>query len=319
MELENQTRYPALLFRGAIDDERFCASVLARITYELTPGGLAEAEEQVWEVSAGPWQGPHGGAMESDEVFYKGGVDVFVFGAAQPSPNDPARGRVTVAVGNAARHDIDVFGDRVWVENAGQLRPGPPQPFESIPLDLLHAYGGSDQWDELAVPFPDNPVGKGYYLERDRAVGKFLPNLESPKHPIQNWEDQPEPVATCTAPPSFGPRLRRFVEIDEATGAVRRLDPKFFNAALPGMIFPAANPGDGVEVNGVDPQGTIRFQIPDPGLRIQLAFDGERIEAIPQVDQIGIESGQQRAFIAWRYPFRYRMVPLQRRSCALVQ
>lgn len=319
MFLENRTRYPALLFRGGIDDQRFCASVTARITYDLTPEGLREAEDQVWTVSAEPWQGPHGGPMESDEVFYRGGVDLFVFGSARSLPDDPTRGRVTVRLGNHRPHQIQVFGERLWERQGETLIPGRPRAFETVPLDLTSAFGGSDRWDGLEIPFPDNPLGKGFYLEAGAAAGRPLPQLESPDAPIRNWDDQPEPVATCVAPLGFGPRLKRFLEIDETTGAIRRIDPRLFNTALPGMIFPEADPGDEVEVTGVAGQWPPRFAIPDPGLRIRLAFDDETIEAAPRIDQIGIECEAGRVFVAWRYPFRYRMFPLQRRSCELIR
>ena len=35
------------------------------------------------------------------------------------------------------------------------------------------------------------------------------------------------------------------------------------------------------------------------------------------VDQIGIEPDENRVFLAWRYPFRYKLIPLQKRACIL--
>ena len=49
--------------------------------------------------------------------------------------------------------------------------PGAPKPFTVMPLTLANAYGGADEWDELPVPYPANPVGKGYALDADETRG----------------------------------------------------------------------------------------------------------------------------------------------------
>ena len=82
MDLDNTTRFPALLFRGCIDEHRLFGSVAARVTYDLLGQTLVPAATQSWPISPGPWDSPHG-PMEGDELFYRGGVDLFVFGSAQ--------------------------------------------------------------------------------------------------------------------------------------------------------------------------------------------------------------------------------------------
>ncbi|QEF98454.1 hypothetical protein Mal15_25060 [Stieleria maiorica] len=317
MELENTTPFPALLFRGAIDEDRFCASVTCRVTYDLTDRGLVLSQEQPWIVSAEPWEGPHGGPMDSDEVFYRGGVDVLVFGQACPFRDDPTRGQVVVRVGDSFQSAVSVFGDRVWVERDGDLVPGQPQPFRSMPLELSHAYGGSDVWDELDIPYADNPAGRGYYLSRESAAGSPLPNLEDPANPISQWDDQGEPVATGTVPMAFGPKLKKFMVIDEVTGEMKKLDPRLFNSAFPHLIVDSVQPGQHVIVDGVFPHGSLAFAIPNADLEVVLQFDEEQIVAPLKIDQIGIECESKRVFIGWRYPFRYRFYPMQKRSCAL--
>ena len=82
MELVNSTPYPAQIFRTVIDQERIAASVFARLTFDIAAGSLSLSHEQSWPVSAPPWDSPYG-PMDSDEVFWKGGVDVFLFGHAR--------------------------------------------------------------------------------------------------------------------------------------------------------------------------------------------------------------------------------------------
>src|SRR5262245_58988046 len=119
MDPTNLTRFPAALYRGCIDEHRLFASLAVRVTYDLAGGRLVPAEEQAWKVSGGPWEGPHG-PMVGDDLFYRGGVDLFVFGSAHPAGGRPARRvDVTVEVGGGFRHTVAVFGDRVWEKRQG--------------------------------------------------------------------------------------------------------------------------------------------------------------------------------------------------------
>jgi hypothetical protein len=320
MELENRTPFPAGLYRGVIGEDRLCASLVVRQTFELNGEQLRPAGEQTWKVSPGPWEGPYG-AMPGDELYYRGGVDVIVFGSARhPGGRAAPRGEVTVEVGDKFRHKIAVFGDRIWEKKQGRLLPSEPKPFTAIPLTLAHAFGGKDLWDELPIPYQDNPDGKGYYLEEANAVGKPLPNLENPGALVQRWNDQPEPVGVGVAPPGFGPRLKRSIELDPKTGLIAKLHATFFNAAFPSMVIPpeAAPAGARVRVSGVRAEGPLSFTLPRGGLRIRLQFGEQVSEVEPDLDQIGIEADVRRVFLAYRYPFRYRLIPLQKRGCELV-
>ena len=79
MELENHTRFPARLFRTAIDDDRIAASLVTKITYEVRGTELTPSESQPWLISAEPWKSEYG-VMDTDQLFYRGGVDLFQVG-----------------------------------------------------------------------------------------------------------------------------------------------------------------------------------------------------------------------------------------------
>ncbi len=318
MELKNHTPFPAALFRGMIGDDLLFGSLLARVTYDLINDQLEVSKEQVWKVSAPPWESEYG-PMDSDEVFYKGGVDFLVFGHARNLQGQEVKeSEVRIEVGTFRRR-AKVFGDRVWERRNGRLTPSDPKPFKAMPLTLAHAYGGHDVWDELKVPFPDNPEGKGYYLEEQNAVGKPLPNLEDPARLIRNWNDQPAPVGFGPCPLSCGPRLRESIVIDEQKGIITKLKPTFFNAAFPDLIVPKVEPGERVRLSGVSEQGVIGFDIPSTSLTTRLRFGDQLLESRLAIDQIGIEVDKNRVFIAYRYPFKYRFFPLQKRSCDLIR
>jgi hypothetical protein len=323
MELQNLTPYPALLHRGIVDDERLFGSVFLRITYELgaDPGPDAElqpAEEQVWPVSAEPWDSEHG-PMEGDQVFYRDGVDILLFGSARAPGGRPVEWMdVSVGVGDTFRGGVRVFGERQWMRNGPGLVPSQPRPFRELPLALEHAFGGADEWDELPIPFPDNPRGTGFYLDEERAEGRPLPRIEDPANPLTAWNDRPEPVGVGAVPAGFGPRVRRGVRMHPRTGALVELRPSLYNQAFPGMVAPEANPGDRVVVDGMREDGPLDFRLPRAGVKVGLRFGAEEIERVPYVDQVGIEPDSGRIWVGWRFPFRYRLVPLQLRECFLL-
>jgi hypothetical protein len=85
------------------------------------------------------------------------------------------------------------------------------------------------------------------------------------------------------------------------------------------MIAPQVVAGDQVQVSGVLRTGRpLAFQIPPFNLRVRLRFGDEIIERPLAIDQVGIESEYNRFFLTYRYPFRYVMYPLQKRSCELL-
>lgn len=318
MELENGTRFPAAIFRSIIDADRLWASVLARVTYRIEKGVLRVEDDQPWKVSAPPWECEYG-PMDSDEVFRKGGVDLLIFGSARAEGDRPApRIDVSVSVGTTFHRALTVWGPRLWKKGAGGLVPGAAQPVASVPLTLAHAFGGKDVWDELEMPFPDNPAGQGYYIEEKGAVGRPLAAIEDPAAPVRTWDQRPEPVGVAACGMGFGPRLRRSLRFDETTGALAELKPTFFNVAFPDMVAAKVSPGDRVRVAGVRADGPIDFLVPESPMAVRVRVGAERDERVPGIDQIGIEPDKNRVFIAYRFPFRYRMKPLDPRSCALV-
>ncbi|MFY0533015.1 DUF2169 domain-containing protein [Nannocystis pusilla] len=195
MKLDNRSPYHARLFRGGIDERRLFGSVAVRITYDIVGDRLRVAREQAWEISPAPWDSPQG-PLPGDELFYRGGVDLLVFGAARSARPVP-RLDLDLRVGAAFRSRLAVFGDRVWKRGPRGLVPSAPEPFRVMPLTLDRSFGGSFEWDGLGVGFPDNPGGRGYYADERAAEGQPLPNIEDPAALCARWDDRPEPVGTC--------------------------------------------------------------------------------------------------------------------------
>jgi len=317
MELTNLADVPGYLFRTVIDDTRLAAALIARVTYQITvDGSLTRTADQPWILSSAPWDGPVG-KMPSDQVFHRGGVDLFVFGHAwAPRQRPTAAMLIKLELSSGFKSQLAVFGDRVWVKQGRQLVASSPKPFVSMPLCLERAYGGKDVWDGLEIPFPSNPNGKGYYIAAEQALGKSLPNIEDPQHPIRNWNDQPDPVGMGLCPFGFGPHVRETVRFNDQ-GAMVELKPRFFNNAFPAMIAPQVVPGETVLLDGASPDGALRFRVPPLELQMHLRVGQSELVRPLAIDQIGIEPENKRVFVTYRFPFRYTLQPREPRACIL--
>ena len=315
MELENHTPFPASLYRGCIDEERIAASLVVRRTFDLVAGYLVRSAEEIWPVSPGPWDSP-AGPMAGDDLFYRGGVDLFVFGSARSMKPVP-RIDVTVEAGKEFKCSVAVFGDRIWTRSGNDLIPGPPKPFTEMPLTMANAYGGQDEWDELPVPFPANGDGKGYALTAEAALGRPLPNIENPKSLLKKFGEHPDPVGVAAPPYPYAPRVPRTVEF-YPDGIMKRIDPKFFNAAFPDMIAPKLAVGDRVKITGVA-ERPIQFEIPPPDVEMRLQLGDKIHNAVPALDQVGIELERERVFVTYRHAFRYPVVLYAKRRCELLE
>jgi hypothetical protein len=316
MKFTNLAAVPAILNRTVVNETRLAAALVARITYRIEKDTLVRDEEQPWIVSAPPWDSPEG-PMPSDEVLYRGGIDLFVFGKARA-----AKGRPTgcVAVRIRCRDfqcGILAIGDRVWAKKWGQLMATEPKPFVEMPLTIQNAYGGKVLWDGLEVPFPENPEGKGFCFEEKDAVDTALPNLEDPSQLIKKWDARPSPVGVGLCPPFFGPRVRESLVFSKE-GMLTELRPTLFNAAFPGMVAPSVEPGDTITIEGVSFDGPLQVKMPPLPLKMRLTIGDTVVERPLRIDQVGVQVETGKAFITYRYPFRYEMNPRQLRVCELL-
>lgn len=298
-------------------EDRIAASVLVRVTYRLRDGALVPDDSQPWLVSNAPWDGPQG-PMASDLVFYKGGVDIFLFASAVPPDGAPATSvPVEISVGTAFKCRVLAFGPRVWQRRLGRLMPSAPAAFTSLPLALEHAFGGQDDWDGLAIPYPDNPEGTGFYLTERSAIDRPLPRIEDASQLIAHWDDRPAPVGMRPCSPG-SPLRGKHGTVIQPDGRLK-IRPHFFNDAFPAMIAPHAQPGDPVTIVGVSAAGPVCFRLPHHPVRVHLRFGSEAYSTHPVIDQVGIEIAEQRVFVAYRYAFRYVIHELQHRSCELLE
>ena len=247
----------------------------------------------------------------------RGGVDLFVFGSAKPKGGKPVRQMdVKVFLNDNLLNAITVFGNRSWKSGMFGFSIEGPESFTEMPLTLGTAYGGYGEWDELKIPFPNNAYGKGFIWLKEEANGVSLPNLEDPKNLIKKWSDQPDPVGFGYCPLS---ELKARNNIEKnSNGQIINILPRFYNAAFPSMIVDKIIPGDIIKVEGVTGNGVYEFKIPSFNLAAKMIMGDVKDEKELYIDQVGIIPEKQQAFISYRFPFRYKLKPMEVRSCELI-
>ncbi len=224
MELVNHTPAQAELVVSESGDERM-GLLVAKLTFEVSVNGQAEL------VTADPVplfdveQETDLGAIPSDvAVPFQPVLDVVLLGAAYaPGGRAIKEMQVSLRIGEH-RHELQVWGDRVWVGTGMEASISEPVPFTRMPLTWCHAFGGrADVWIDphTVVPIENvgNPSGKGADLwtlvkRMEKGWGaptgfprmdytRELPNLEHPHFPVRSWADEPEPYCWGLTPPAL--------------------------------------------------------------------------------------------------------------------
>ena len=317
MQLINHTPFPVQMFRTALeDDDKYAMSIAARVTYDIVDGKTNISKEQVWDLKREIWRSEYG-IIESDDVFKRGGVDILLFGSARmPDGSATRQMHVEVKLNNKSINKILVFGDRVWEKSMLGMDISTPEPFTQMPLTLENAFGGKAEFDGLAIPYGNNPYGKGYNHSKGDIIGKPLPNIENPEKLIRKWTDQPDPVGVACLPTLCELHARNNLIFKE--GKVVKADARFFNTAFPAMIADEVAENDILEILGMSPKPFI-FRIPKKCLKMIVTM-GERCKEWEMyIEQIGIIIDKNQAFVTFRYPINYKMIPLEERKCEVFQ
>lgn len=303
---------------------------VAKRTYSFARGKLRLADEQEPVVEEPDIEVDDHGRMrilrdDMDLFPPKVATDVVVTGRAYAPGGKAREAMVGVAVGRSARV-LRVLGERrVEVSIEGEVRFSEPEPFESVPLSWELAYGGYDAYahDELDPPrrrngrriepsprqegvfaYPRNKVGRGYFIDvdRDRADGELLPQIEDPGDPLtprrflvpspKAWLDAPVPGGFGWVAHTWYPRMMRlmgaFLEHAPPIRAIREMAfadgvdlkgpfvknqvlPRGQQGAAPGLAVERLRGDELVILQGlVWEQAETRFQLPGERPRMEV-------------------------------------------------
>jgi len=307
---------------------------VAKRTYTFAGGKLRLADEQVLVRREPDFEVDENGRMRTlrddmDLFPPKVATDVVVTGRAYAPGGKAREVMVGVAVGRNARV-LRVLGERrAEVSIEGHVRFSEAAPFESVPLSWDLAYGGYDAYahDELNPPkrrngrriepsprkegvfaYPRNKVGRGYFIDvdRDRADGELLPQIEDPGDPLtparffvphwRAWLDAPMPGGLGWVAHTWYPRMMRlmggFLEHDPATKPIREMQfadgndlkgpfaknkvlPRGQQGAVPGMAVERLRGDELVILQGlVEGEAETRFQLPGERPRMEVKPPG---------------------------------------------
>src|SRR6185437_7349523 len=125
------------------------------------------------------------------------------------------------------KKELWVVGDRVW----NTTGPSDPVPFDKMPLDYEHAFGGPG--------YASNPRGKGASAVKAESGDLVhpLPNVELAKKLVTSPRDRPSPAGFAPIDPSWPQRIKKTGTYDKKWLETRYpemaedLDPSYFNAA----------------------------------------------------------------------------------------
>ena len=206
-----------------------CVSAALHLPFAQGERGTLWSEQSMWNFLAQEMDLPM-----IDEGVAKLTPEFLVHGQACPLPDQSDACAVRARVGTLEK-SLLVFGDRYW---DGE-RATPPQPFEQMPLDWAHAYGGPD--------FAANPAGKGRTAEEGV---RWLPNVELPGDRLLRPDQSVQP-AGFGALDIMHPQRGQYVGTYDADylklhapGFAPDLDWRHFNLAPPDQWFEQPLCGD---------------------------------------------------------------------------
>lgn len=214
----------SMLTRPFPKDQRHWLSMTAiAMTDSFAADARLVPEPEVWKTLATEL----GADIALDAGMPKAAPEFLVTGRAYTHHQaDKTQCAVSVQV-RGLRKTLHVFGDRYWLDG----RATPPQPFEVMPVDWRHAYGGPGH--------AENPAGIGAQDEVIHGVRtRRLPNIELPTDRLHRPDDIRVPAgwgALDETHPLRAARLGRQYDEDWKQnlfpGYARDMDWRYFNLA----------------------------------------------------------------------------------------
>jgi hypothetical protein len=292
------------------------AVVILKATYKREPDGSLLADDDPMPIVPDPLETPYG-MLNGDLFLRKQGADLCVLGTLRRS-RMIKEATISIVCGGF-RHALRVYGDRAWVPTGARetLVPSAPIPFNEMQLTYAHAYGGVASAEGLKAAHPDNPIGRGYYLSREEAVGKLLPNIESGSAPpIRTWNEQPAPAGWAPYFMSWGLRARGAVAYDPKDGTILNVAPSVFNNAHPELVLPQIDPGQTVAIEGARDTAW-KFNLPSTRGRVRVDLGPDSFDVTSHIDGVFAWMDSERVVVTQRANFKYVVHPGQRRGATL--
>ncbi|KVM04249.1 DUF2169 domain-containing protein [Burkholderia ubonensis] len=283
--------------------------VVVKATYDLHADGTLSLSKRQEPVNMHPeYFGEPGHSTlrrDAEIVFAHPGTAVMVNGSACAPGGELLRELdVGISVG-PVRRVLRIFGTRYWEAGFFGLRMTEPEPFSRWPLRYEFAYGGTSP--RHGERFSDNPVGMGFFVDRDDARDGKLPHIEDPDCLIKSWKDRPTPAGMNAIPPVWPARARFGGTTDEQWITTRAplvpddFDVAFFNAASPGMTTDTPlRGGERVVLVNLAPSARTVFRLPRVHFNLLTTMGGRTVRQHAQLDRVIVEPDDGRLVMVWR-------------------
>lgn len=235
------SRLASAIKTEALADGGGMTTVSAFVLFDFADPRRLLSEQALWPMVVE--QMPEGALFDTGMLKPKG--ELIVAGAAlAPDPERPVTGRHVAARLGTLEKRLAVFGNRSWRLTDRGVEMLPAEPFDRMPVDLAHAFGGPDH--------KVNPRGKGHGARKliDAGFDAPLPNVEDPERLIRSPEDRPAPAHFGPLAPDSAERMRHAGTYDRhwlekiAPARPQDFNPLFYCDAPADQRFEAHFAGD---------------------------------------------------------------------------
>lgn len=281
---------------------------IVTVGYVWQKDGSCLDEAQAW-----PWLLPHFPDEAFDGGLKKARGAYGVAGQAWAPAGQPVGAMAVRVQMGALEKTLHVHGERHWERGASGWRPGAAVPFQSMPLTLRQAYGGSG--------YSENPYGRGWLDDPDQAQGVGLPIVEHPHQPVLLPTDRFAPATLTRLPAGAGSRMQWVGRLDERWQRERfpwlpdDTDPRWFDGFAQDQVHTGFWQGnEHWRVQGMHPtHPEVSGRL--PGLRPRLLLrrqDSRQIEQAPMdLDTVWLFPEQERVLMLYR-----ASIPVRRADAA---
>ncbi|HUK34346.1 MAG TPA: DUF2169 domain-containing protein [Candidatus Methylomirabilis sp.] len=304
----NRTPFTSEKFVLAAFDGQEAVLILVNATFDVNHRGvldLAEAQRSIVLVDQ-HFGDPVRSSIryESQLALDKPFVDVLVRGHVWAPRGRPA---TEVSAGlrvGTLRKVLVATGDRSWRMSPLGLTPGPPEPFERLPLIYERAFGGTF---EETVYLP-NPVGVGYRRARssDPDIRTEVPNFEYPNARVSTPSDTVTPAGFGVIGRGWQPRIQYAGTFDREWLATRwpllpeDFDSRYHQAAPQDQQLPSLVGGEPVVLVNLSADGELRFALPTYSLAAKYVYDRGDVNRDLHLDTVLLEPDERQVTLTWR-------------------
>lgn len=250
---------------------------------------------------------------ESDLIWTKPACDVIVAGHAHAPLGQPTvRWPCAVQLG-MHRHAMTVTGPRRWRKRWLGWRLDEPQATNQVNLDYALAFGGDPGLGrrEKSVPWPDNPVGVGWYRSGSlRADEDYAaPQFELLDQPYKAFDRKYAALGFSPMCRWWPARARHAGTYDERWFAqdgkwlADDFDTRFYNGAPQPMQVPYPRPGERLALMGLWPGREVVTSMSLPAGFPVAEFhrpSGFEFDVPMNLDTVLVDTDEEVVHLTWR-------------------